>query len=81
MAAFQDVQLTMIVPFEKLSPKHYDFTTYQGLDANFEGGRGRCDPGSPSEHLERMQKLGIVRPETKKSDKPVSLSSKVPSIY
>jgi hypothetical protein len=29
----------MIVPFERLSPKHYDFTTYQGLDANFEGGR------------------------------------------
>ena len=28
----------MIVPFDRLSPKRYHFTTYQGLDANFEGG-------------------------------------------
>jgi len=26
----------MIVPFEKLSPKRFDFTTTQGLDASFE---------------------------------------------
>jgi hypothetical protein len=29
----------MIVPFERLSPKRYDFSTYQVLDASFEGGR------------------------------------------
>jgi transcriptional regulator with GAF, ATPase, and Fis domain len=34
----------MIVPFERLSPKRYDFTTYQCLDANFEGGRGPQGP-------------------------------------
>jgi hypothetical protein len=25
----------MIVPFERLSPKHYNFSTYQSLEANF----------------------------------------------
>src|SRR4030042_1833454 len=29
----------MIVPFVRLSSKCYNFTTYQGLDANFEGGK------------------------------------------
>ena len=51
----------MIVPFERLSPKHYNFTTYQGLDANFEDpfgnpmahrGKGDAECGPPREHRE-----------------------------
>jgi transcriptional regulator with GAF, ATPase, and Fis domain len=47
----------IIVPFERLSPKCYDFTTYQGFDASFEGERG---PQRPV--LQLADKLEISSP-------------------
>jgi len=63
----------MIVPFERLTPKRYDFTTHQGLDANFEGGRGPHKGRFREDLYYRLNIFPITVPPLRQRKEDISL--------